>query len=90
MTTTSEWDRIQERMREQGQTVRRAVVVRDVAKDEPHNYLHRDVAAGEVFYDFIWNTYGCVSDFGVALSEQPGEHPFFEFPANAIQWAARQ
>jgi hypothetical protein len=61
-------------------------VVRDVAASEPHNYLHRDVKAGEVFYAFTRPVYGSV-DFvnGVALSEAEGEYPFFEFPRDAVE-----
>ena len=64
---------------------RRVIVTRDVAADEPHNFLRRDVAAGEVFYTFHQCTYGCVDTVeGVALSETQDEYPFFEFPRDAV------
>lgn len=69
-------------------TVRRARVSRAVAATEPHNYLKRDVAVGEVFYRCIEPAYGVVDTrSGVALTESPdGGYPFFEFPADAITW----
>lgn len=65
----------------------RAVVTRPVSKGEPHNFLHRDVAVGEVFYKFTGATYGCIDySGGVALSEASDANPFFEFPVDAITW----
>ena len=60
---------------------------RDVSADDPHNFLGRDVAKGEVFYTFLSCTYGCVDDIaGIALSEHgPFEYPCFEFPQDAIE-----
>ena len=61
-------------------------VTRDVTKDDQHNYLGRDVKAGEIFYLFRGHTYGCVrGPEGIALSERANEYPFFEFPADAIE-----
>jgi hypothetical protein len=60
-------------------------VTRDVAASEPHNHLGRDAKAGEIFYTFHQPTYGSVDDrHGIALSERNGEHPFFEFPLDAV------
>lgn len=58
-------------------------VTRDVPADE--NYSGRDVRAGEKLYIYDGYTYGCISYEGVALSERPGETPFFEFPYDAIE-----
>lgn len=64
-------------------------VTRDVAAGELHNYLGRDVQAGERFWTFTQMTYGSVDDRGgIALSERNGEYPFFEFPRDAVEVAA--
>jgi hypothetical protein len=62
-------------------------VTRDVSRDEPHNYLGRDVVKGEVFYRAAHPAYGCIdTDNGLALTEKPdGDYPFFEFPLNAVE-----
>jgi hypothetical protein len=66
-------------------------VTRDVSADDPHNFLGRDVEAGEVFYAFCGHTFGCVRERldgtgGVALSENGSfDHPFFEFPQDAVE-----
>lgn len=65
---------------------KQVTVTRDVGVNEPHNFLHRPVAEGEVFYKCDLPTYGCINyDGGIALTEQPGEYPFFEFPRDAIE-----
>lgn len=58
-------------------------VTRDVPAEE--NYSGRAVAAGEVLYKYFGATYGCVSPAGVALTQEPGQTPFFEFPWDAIE-----
>ena len=69
-------------------TTRLVRVTRDVTIDEDHNYLGRAVKEGEYFFTFIGVTYGCVDTCGgIALSEVEGQHPFFEFPRNAIEVA---
>jgi hypothetical protein len=65
---------------------RQATVTRHVAADYPHNHLGRNAAEGEVFYVFTGPTYGAVdTEDGIALSERPGEGPFFEFPRDAVE-----
>jgi hypothetical protein len=64
----------------------KVLVTRDVAKDEEHNYSGRTVNAGEMLYLFRLCTYNCIDTVnGIALSEKPDEHPFFEFPNDAIE-----
>lgn len=62
-------------------------VTRFVAKDDPGNFVYRDVQPGEQFYVFRGNTYGCVNGAqGIALSEKGAfQGPFFQFPLDAIQ-----
>jgi hypothetical protein len=62
-------------------------VTRDVDIDEPHNYSHRDVWAGEIFYTCMLPTYNCVDIIGgIALTERPDQYPFFEFPKDAVEY----
>lgn len=66
--------------------MKRVRVTRDVTEGDLHNYLGRDVAEGETFYQFAGATYGCVNtQYGIALSEEPGKNPFFEFPLDAVE-----
>ena len=62
-------------------------VIRDVAKNERHNYAGRDVAEGETLYRFIGCSYDCVDRVnGVVASENGAtEYPFFEFPRDAVE-----
>lgn len=67
-------------------TAQKVRVTRPVSRVEAHNFLGRDVREGECFYIFRGTTYGCVdSQYGIALSEQLDEYPFFEFPCDAIE-----
>lgn len=64
----------------------RVLVTRDVPADEEHNDAGRDINQGEVLYLFRLCTYDSVDVYhGIALSEQPDEYPFFEFPNDAIE-----
>lgn len=63
------------------------VVTRDVAADEPNNFAHRDVAKGELFFQFWGPTWGCCDMVnGIPLSTD-GDFPFFEFPRDAVEKA---
>lgn len=65
--------------------VRQYRVLRDVAADDEGSSALRDIAAGEVLYECLWWTYGCVRD-GLTLTEDPrGGYPFFEFPIDAAE-----
>jgi hypothetical protein len=60
-------------------------VTRDVADNDRHNHLGRDVLAGEIFYVCDQPTYGVIDTHrGIALSEDEGGYPFFEFPRDAV------
>lgn len=62
------------------------VLTRDVPVSECP-WLDRDMKAGETVFDFTGCTYGCVGPDGIACSERPGEHPFFEIPRSALTLA---
>jgi hypothetical protein len=62
-------------------------VTRDVSGDDPRNYSNRDVDEGEILFECVLATYGCVDTYkGVALTDSPaGGYPFFEFPRDAVE-----
>ncbi len=47
-------------------------------------WLERDCHPVEVFYLYEGPTHGCVSSFGLAVTEVYGETPFLEIPKNAL------
>ncbi len=57
-------------------------VLRDIPESE--NYSGRDVKKNEILYKYFGHTYGCIGN-GIALCENPGETPFFEFPLDAVE-----
>lgn len=61
--------------------------VRDIAIDEPHNWLGRAVAKGEVFFVFDGVDYGCVNtNGGIGVSEHgPHDYPVYELPSAALE-----
>jgi hypothetical protein len=68
--------------------VKTYVVTRFVPEGEHHNCSGRDVQEGETLYQCTRPTYGSVDTRGgIAVSEQPGQYPFFEFPADAVEVA---
>jgi hypothetical protein len=65
----------------------RMTLTRDVTREECW-WLLRDYAAGEELWTFTGHTYGAVdARNGVAMSERPGESPFFQFPSDALSEA---
>jgi hypothetical protein len=66
---------------------RKVVVTRDVGPDEV-KWLRRTYKKGEQLYEFTGPTYSSINHAnGMALSEKPGENPFFEFPYDAFEFA---
>lgn len=62
------------------------LVTRDVGCRERHNCADRAVKAGETFYLYEGNTYGCIDrDGGIPVSLAEDEGPFFEFPSDAVK-----
>ena len=53
---------------------------------EDHPWLKKDLRGGHQVYRFSGYTYGVISPGGVAVSEEPGENPFFEVPHDAVDW----
>jgi hypothetical protein len=62
----------------------RIVLGRNLTRDECP-WLDRDLKKGDVVYRFLKTTYQCINtENGIACSYEPGEHPFFEIPLDAI------
>jgi hypothetical protein len=47
----------------------------------------KTVPEGAVVYEYRGYTYGCISPGGIAVSFEPGETPFFQVPADAVETA---
>ena len=62
------------------------VVIRDVGPDEAE-WLDRVYTKGETLWIFNGPTYGCITSHGIAVSEKPGQNPFFELPRDAVAMA---
>jgi hypothetical protein len=61
------------------------IAIRNVTKQECP-WLYSEVQKGDTFYSYLGCTYGCISDSGIAVTENScGEAPFFELPANAVR-----
>jgi hypothetical protein len=61
-------------------------VTRDITPEECH-WLSRTYKKGEILYEYIGYTYGCISPKGIAICDNPDgvTTPFHEFPKNAIE-----
>ena len=60
-------------------------ISRPVTKEECH-WLKQDLAEGKIVFRFGGYTYGCIAPTGVAVSDSPDEHPFYEVPEDAVTW----
>ncbi len=49
-------------------------------------WLKKDLDKGKEVYEFNGYTYGCISDGGIAVSDNPDKNPFYEVPANSVSW----
>lgn len=59
----------------------------DILPEDPRNFSHELIRAGQEMTVFLGNTYGCVEGFyGTALtfSDDPYEGPFFELPRSYV------
>lgn len=67
-------------------------LTRDVTREEC-DWLDRDYRAGEIVWDYLGHTYGCCTDSGRAVSQEPDTPPFFELPEEALagspEWCGR-
>ena len=50
-----------------------------------NRYLSKDIPIGKVVYEYVGYTYGCISS-GVAVSDKPGQTPFYEVPIGSVDW----
>lgn len=60
------------------------ILTRDVTREEC-DWLERDLKKGKRLYKYLGCTYGCISDKGIAMTEDKGGgEPFFEVPIDAL------
>ena len=57
-------------------------VTRTVSPSEC-SWLTKTFTYGAVVYEYHGPTYGCIGS-GMAVTQQPNETPFFEFPSDAL------
>lgn len=50
------------------------------------NYSGVPINPGTEIYRYDGHTYGCISPDGVAVSFEDGKTPFFEVPADSVDW----
>lgn len=62
-----------------------AITRRITRKEQPWMADGEVIEAGEVVYKYRGCTYGCIGSDGVAVCRVPGQNPFFEVPADALQ-----
>jgi hypothetical protein len=66
-------------------TTKKFEFTRKVTQEEC-SWLDRDYEIGEIVYECLFNTYGCISPYGIAATESTeGDYPFFEIPYNALK-----
>ena len=53
---------------------------------DDYGYLPGCIVKGKVVYKYTGYTYGLISRDGVAVSDQPGETPFYEVPGDSVDW----
>ncbi len=66
--------------------MRQGMIVRRISRRECP-WLERDLRPGSVVYKYGGPTYGVIAR-GIAVSDRPGETPFYEVPLDAVEWAA--
>lgn len=60
----------------------RGVLTRDVSG----HWLDEVLRAGKIVYRWSGYDYAIIGPGGVAVSDKPDEYPFYEIPADAVQW----
>ena len=56
---------------------------RDVTQEECF-WLKRDREKGEIVYEYNGCTYGCITNAGIACTEEYNKTPFFELPKDCL------
>lgn len=44
------------------------------------------ISTGNRVYEYVYYTYGVVTNKGIAVTEEPNKHPFFEIKRTDIEW----
>lgn len=64
---------------------RTGIVTQDLSP-ETYHWLTKAIPKGTVVHRFYGQTFGAVSDDGIACTLEPDKHPFFEVPKQLIEW----
>lgn len=60
-------------------------VIRLVTPEVDGDWIPHAFLPGDIVWEYTGATYGCINwNNGMAVSEFPGETPFFEFPYDAL------
>ena len=60
-------------------------LIRDISKKECP-WLIPSLKKGDIVYECVRHTYGCISGHGTACTYDPeGDYPFFELPTSALK-----
>lgn len=63
-------------------------LMRDLSEQE--NYGPSPLKTGDLVYEYLGCTYGCIGEGGEAVSRNPGKDPFEEVPEDAIELTGNQ
>lgn len=66
--------------------MRSGKITRDLNNNEDYAGYDDVLTKGTLIYSYSGATYGCVSRDGEAVTMKAGETPFFEVPADAVEW----
>jgi len=66
-------------------TGRTGILNEFLSKDQ-YPYLDNDMRAGMVVFEFLDQTFGCISPQGIAVSLEKNSYPFVELPIHAVTW----
>jgi|TARA_Y100000310_G_C20548630_1_gene746886 hypothetical protein len=49
-------------------------------------WLDGDLPEGKVVHRYDGVTYGCITESGVAVTDEPNQTPFYEVPRDSVTW----
>ncbi len=65
--------------------MKKGVLNRDLRKKD-YPWLSNDLKKGKEVHEYSEYTYGCIGKDGIAVSDKPGQAPFYEVPSNSVTW----
>ena len=61
-------------------------VLTELLSKAQYPYLDNDLPEGTLVFEFIGETFGCISPAGLACSTEPNSYPFTEIPLGSVRW----